>query len=71
MFYFFIGGYTTGRAELINLLRQKSRPYLFSNALPPPVVACASQVLLILSLIICVYMYCVVGEIIVYFDQFF
>lgn len=39
------GGYTTGRAELINLLRQKSRPYLFSNALPPPVVACANQAL--------------------------
>lgn len=33
------GGYTTGPKELIELLRQKSRPYLFSNSLPPPVVA--------------------------------
>lgn len=39
------GGYTVGKSELINLLRQKSRPYLFSNALPPPVVACASKAL--------------------------
>jgi len=38
------GGYTTGPRELIDLLRQRSRPYLFSNSLPPPVVACASQV---------------------------
>lgn len=38
------GGYTTGPKELIDLLRQKSRPYLFSNSLPPPVVACASKV---------------------------
>src|SRR5574341_2604585 len=29
------GGYTSGRAELVELLRQRSRPYLFSNALPP------------------------------------
>lgn len=33
------GGYTTGPKELIDLLRQKSRPYLFSNSLPPPVIA--------------------------------
>ncbi|XP_008544187.1 2-amino-3-ketobutyrate coenzyme A ligase, mitochondrial [Microplitis demolitor] len=33
------GGYTTGSKKLIDLLRQRSRPYLFSNALPPPVVA--------------------------------
>lgn len=33
------GGYTTGPRELIEFLRQKSRPYLFSNSLPPPVVA--------------------------------
>ena len=32
------GGYTSGRAELIDLLRQRSRPYLFSNTLAPPVV---------------------------------
>jgi len=38
------GGYTSGPAELITLLRQRSRPYLFSNSLPPPVVACASKV---------------------------
>jgi hypothetical protein len=33
------GGYTTGPKELIDLLRQRGRPYLFSNSLPPPVVA--------------------------------
>lgn len=38
------GGYTTGKKELVNLLRQRSRPYLFSNSLPPPVVASASKV---------------------------
>ena len=38
------GGYTTGPRELITLLRQRSRPYLFSNSLPPPVVAGASKV---------------------------
>ncbi|XP_063889187.1 2-amino-3-ketobutyrate coenzyme A ligase, mitochondrial-like isoform X1 [Scylla paramamosain] len=38
------GGYTTGPKELISLLRQRARPYLFSNSLPPPVVACASKV---------------------------
>ncbi|CAL8130489.1 unnamed protein product [Orchesella dallaii] len=39
------GGYTTGPKELISLLRQRARPYLFSNSLPPPVVACASKAL--------------------------
>uniref|UniRef100_A0A8D8BDR6 2-amino-3-ketobutyrate coenzyme A ligase, mitochondrial n=1 Tax=Culex pipiens TaxID=7175 RepID=A0A8D8BDR6_CULPI len=39
------GGYTTGPRELIDLLRQKSRPYLFSNSLPPPVVASAAKVI--------------------------
>lgn len=39
------GGYTAGSQELVDLLRQRSRPYLFSNALPPPVVACASKAL--------------------------
>ena len=38
------GGYTTGPKEIIDLLRQRARPYLFSNSLPPPVVACASKV---------------------------
>ena len=33
------GGYTAARRELVDLLRQRSRPYLFSNALAPPVVA--------------------------------
>ncbi len=34
-----IGGFTTGRKEIIDMLRQRSRPYLFSNSLPPAVVA--------------------------------
>ncbi|WIH05769.1 glycine C-acetyltransferase [Xanthomonas translucens pv. graminis] len=34
-----LGGFTTGRREVIELLRQRSRPYLFSNSLPPHVVA--------------------------------
>ena len=33
-----IGGFTTGRREVIEMLRQRSRPYLFSNSLPPAVV---------------------------------
>lgn len=33
-----IGGYTTGHKEIIELLRQRSRPYLFSNSIPPSVV---------------------------------
>jgi glycine C-acetyltransferase len=33
------GGFTSGKAEVVELLRQRSRPYLFSNALPPPVAA--------------------------------
>jgi glycine C-acetyltransferase len=33
-----IGGFTTGRREIVELLRQRSRPYLFSNSLPPAVV---------------------------------
>ncbi|EJY57921.1 AAEL017575-PA [Aedes aegypti] len=39
------GGYTTGPKELVDLLRQRSRPYLFSNSLPPPVVASAMKVI--------------------------
>ncbi|XP_022086507.1 2-amino-3-ketobutyrate coenzyme A ligase, mitochondrial-like [Acanthaster planci] len=39
------GGYTAGPKSLTDMLRQKSRPYLFSNTLPPPVVASASKVL--------------------------
>ena len=33
-----MGGFTTGHAEIIDMLRQRSRPYLFSNSLPPAVV---------------------------------
>jgi glycine C-acetyltransferase len=33
-----IGGFTTGKKEIIDMLRQRSRPYLFSNSLPPAVV---------------------------------
>jgi glycine C-acetyltransferase len=33
-----IGGFTTGRKEIIEMLRQRSRPYLFSNSIPPAVV---------------------------------
>ncbi len=33
-----IGGFTTGRKEIIEMLRQRSRPYLFSNSLPPMVI---------------------------------
>jgi len=39
------GGYTTGPTELISFLRQKSRPYLFSNTLPPAVVAVGLKVM--------------------------
>ncbi|NND43839.1 MAG: glycine C-acetyltransferase [Xanthomonadales bacterium] len=38
------GGFTTGRKEIIALLRQRSRPYLFSNTLPPPLVAASIRV---------------------------
>ncbi|HEX6194790.1 MAG TPA: glycine C-acetyltransferase [Jiangellaceae bacterium] len=39
------GGYTSGRAEIVELLRQRSRPYLFSNSVPPSIVATGSAVL--------------------------
>ena len=39
------GGFTTGRREIIALLRQRSRPYLFSNALPPVITAAALKAL--------------------------
>ena len=39
-----MGGYTTGFKEVVDLLRQKARPYLFSNTLPPPVVGSANKV---------------------------
>ena len=44
-----LGGFTTGPAEVIELLRQRSRPYLFSNSLPPHVVAAAIKVFDMLS----------------------
>lgn len=39
------GGYTSARAEIVELLRQRSRPYLFSNTVAPPVVAGAIKAL--------------------------
>ncbi|HEU4773169.1 MAG TPA: glycine C-acetyltransferase [Lysobacter sp.] len=38
-----VGGFTTGKKEVIELLRQRSRPYLFSNSLPPHVVAAGTK----------------------------
>lgn len=43
------GGFTTGRAEIVELLRQRSRPYLFSNALPPSVAAGALRALALVA----------------------
>jgi len=43
------GGFTTGRQEIIDLLRQRSRPYLFSNTLPPPLVSASIKVFEMLS----------------------
>jgi glycine C-acetyltransferase len=43
------GGFTTGRQPIIDLLRQRSRPYLFSNTLPPPLVAASLKVFEMLS----------------------
>ncbi len=37
------GGFTTGKQEIVDLLRQRSRPYLFSNTLPPALVASAKK----------------------------
>jgi glycine C-acetyltransferase len=39
-----LGGFTAGRREVIEMLRQRSRPYLFSNSLPPHVVAAGTKV---------------------------
>ncbi len=44
-----LGGFTTGHREIIEMLRQRSRPYLFSNSLPPHVVAAAIKVFDMLS----------------------
>jgi glycine C-acetyltransferase len=43
------GGFTAGRREVVDLLRQRSRPYLFSNALAPMIVAASRAVLALLS----------------------
>lgn len=40
-----IGGFTTGRKEIIEMLRQRSRPYLFSNSIPPMVAAAGIKML--------------------------
>jgi glycine C-acetyltransferase len=40
-----IGGFTTGKREIIEMLRQRSRPYLFSNSIPPPVAAAGIRVI--------------------------
>src|SRR5271156_2431156 len=39
------GGYTSGRKAIIELLRQRSRPYLFSNSVPPPIVGASLKVI--------------------------
>jgi glycine C-acetyltransferase len=44
-----MGGYTTGRKEIIEMLRQKSRPYLFSNSLAPAIVGASLKVFEMLS----------------------
>ncbi|MBR5385427.1 MAG: glycine C-acetyltransferase [Bacteroidales bacterium] len=44
-----VGGFTTGRKEIIDMLRQRSRPYLFSNSLPPMIVAAGLETFKILS----------------------
>ena len=43
------GGYTSGRKAVIDLLRQRSRPYLFSNSVPPPIAGASLKVLELLS----------------------
>lgn len=43
------GGFTSGRAEIVELLRQRSRPYLFSNALPPVIASAALQALTLVA----------------------
>lgn len=38
-----VGGFTTGRKEIIDMLRQRSRPYLFSNSIPPAIVGASIE----------------------------
>lgn len=44
-----IGGFTTGKKEIIDILRQRSRPYLFSNSIPPMVAAAGVQMFTMMS----------------------
>ncbi len=44
-----IGGFTTGKKEIIDMLRQRSRPYLFSNSIPPMVAAAGSRMIDMMS----------------------
>lgn len=44
-----VGGFTTGRQEIIDMLRQRSRPYLFSNSIPPMIAAAGIETFRILS----------------------
>jgi len=44
-----VGGFTTGRKEIIEMLRQRSRPYLFSNSIPPMIAGAALETFKILS----------------------
>ena len=44
-----MGGFTSGKQEIIDMLRQRSRPYLFSNSLAPPIVGAATAVFDLLS----------------------
>ena len=44
-----VGGFTTGRQEIIDMLRQRSRPYLFSNSIPPMIVGAALETFRILK----------------------
>jgi len=44
-----IGGFTTGKREIIDMLRQRSRPYLFSNSIPPLVAAAGVEMVKMMS----------------------
>ena len=44
-----MGGFTSGRKEIIDMLRQRSRPYLFSNSLAPSIVGAATKVIELIS----------------------
>ena len=44
-----VGGFTTGRKEIISMLRQRSRPYLFSNSLPPMIAGAGVELFKMLS----------------------